>query len=152
MYVIIFLEMVVIMKKEIITPVGIFIIICVLALCKLLFFPNQRKVYNHNKSFVQVQEQDGILFKNIKCYYDGKESLITYTISNHTDNDIELKNLEIYVKDKNDKVISKIFMNTNLVLSSNEEKKIENKVLGKDLSNAYKMELKTDINHDNDND
>ena len=106
---------------------------------------HKNKIYNKNETFNQSQEKDGISFKNIKCYYDGNESLISYTISNHTDTNIDLKNYEIYVKDKNDKVISNIFINTNITLTPNEEKKIENRVIGKDLSNAYKMELNTNV-------
>ena len=83
----------------------------------------------------------------VKCYYDGNESLISYVISNHTKEKIELKNYEIFVKDKDDKILSNIYINSNKTIEPENEISVENRVIGKDLSSAYKMELK--INSDN---
>ena len=48
---------------------------------------------------------------------------------------------EINIKDKDDNIISNIFINSNLSLAPKEEKKVKNIVVGKDLSNAHQMEL-----------
>lgn len=139
------------MKKKITIIVITFLILIIIVfiLNKSIFLPKQKiKIYNNNETFKQTQEKNGITFEKIKCYYDGYESLISYTVSNHTNEDVELKNYEILVKDKDNNIISNIFIGLNIVLAPEEEKEIKNKVIGRDLSNAYKLELKTNTNAD----
>lgn len=53
---------------------------------------NKTIIYNKNKSFIKNQTISGITFTNIKCSYNGKDSLLSYTISNKTNQSIDLKN------------------------------------------------------------
>ncbi len=129
------------MRIYIITAI-IFSIIIIFILCKTIFSTKPKiKIYNNNETFKQTQEKDDITFEKIKCYYDGKESLISYIISNKSNETIELKNYKVIVKDKEENVITNIFVNSNTKLAPNEEKTVKNRVLGRDLSNAYKMDL-----------
>ena len=135
-------------KKNMIIAIILIIVILIIVLSKTVFSSKEKvKIYNNNESFKQNQEKDGFTFEKISCYYDGKESQINYVISNHTDKNVNLKNYELLVKDKDDKVISNIFIGSVISLAPNEEKKIENKVIGRDLSNAYKLELNTNVNN-----
>ena len=99
-------------------------------------------IYNKNKTFTKEQVKQGVTFKNIECYYDGKDSMISYIISNQTDKEIDLKNYKVYVKDKKGTVITNIFVDFSKKLAPKEEMKYRNSVVGVDLSNAYSMELK----------
>lgn len=99
-------------------------------------------IYNKNKSFTKEQLKDGVTFKNIKCYYDGKDSMISYIISNQTDKEIDLKNYKVYVKDKKGTVITNIYVDFSKKLAPKEEMQYRNSIVGVDLSNAYSMELK----------
>ena len=63
-------------KKHLIIVVVIIIIIIVLALIRINHkTPDDGLKYNKNKSFTKTQTVKGIVFKNIKCTFDGKVSL-----------------------------------------------------------------------------
>ncbi len=110
---------------------------------------NTKITYNKNESFQQKQVKNDLTFDNIKCSYDGKDSLISYTITNETDKEINMKNYEVLVKDENDNVITRIFINFNGKLAPREKKEALNSVLNTDLTNAKKMELNININNKN---
>ena len=99
-------------------------------------------IYNSNKSFTKEQKVKGIKFKNIKCTYDGKSSLISYTIFNDTKKKIYLKNYDVYVKDKNKRTLTKIAANVMQTVYPKKEVKMANQVVGVDLTNAHYLELK----------
>ena len=99
-------------------------------------------IYNKNKGFLNDHKVFGIVFKDIKCTYDGKNSLISYKIVNTTNKKINLYNYEILVKDKNKKVLSTIEFSYNNILLPNKEIEISNSVVGVDLSDARYMNLK----------
>ena len=98
--------------------------------------------HNNNKSFVQKQKVKGIIFKNIKCTYDGKNSLISYTMVNKTKKKIYLNNYDVIVKDKNKVKLVRITAHVTQTLSPDEPVDMANQVVGVDLTNAHYMELK----------
>ncbi|MBR2833750.1 MAG: hypothetical protein IKE75_04935 [Bacilli bacterium] len=102
---------------------------------------NDNLIYNNNKSFIKQQKIDEIVFENIKCSYDGKDSLITYKISNNTNKKLTLSNYDIIVKDKNKVVITKIVASVGQELAPKKSIDMANSVVGVDLTNAYYMEL-----------
>ena len=104
--------------------------------------PNDGLKYNKNKSFIKKQEVKGIIFKNIKCTYDGKDSLISYTMVNETKNKIYLNNYDVIVKDKNNVRLTKIAAHITQTLAPKESLDMANQVVGIDLTDAYYMELK----------
>ena len=128
------------------------IIICLI--CLLMFFglikligSNSKEVddnliYNKNKSFIKHQKINGIAFKDINCTYDGKNSLITYTIINETNNYIYLSNYDVIIRDKNKQIITKIVASYSENIPPKKKISMANSVIGVNLSNAYYMELK----------
>ena len=128
------------------------IIICLI--CLLMFFglikligSNSKEVddnliYNKNKSFIKHQKINGIAFKDINCTYDGKNSLITYTIINETNKDIYLSNYDVIIRDKNKQIITKIVTSYSENIPPKKKISMANSVIGVNLSNAYYMELK----------
>ena len=103
--------------------------------------PNDGLKYNNNKSFTKKQTVEGIVFKNIKCTYDGKNSLISYTMVNQTKENIYLNNYDIIVKDKNKEKLTKIAAHVTQTLSPKKSVDMANQVVGIDLTDAYYMEL-----------
>ena len=102
-------------------------------------------IYNSNKSFTKEQKVKGIVFKNIKCTYDGQNSLISYIMVNDTKEKIDLKNYDVYVKDKNNVILTKIAANVTQTLLPKKEVEMANQVIGVDLTNDYYLELKLRI-------
>ena len=98
-------------------------------------------IWNKNKSFLKEQTAKDVTFKNIKCYYDGKESLLSYVVQNRTDKKIYLSSCKIVIRDKNNNIISNIVIDFSREISPKEEFDFKNSVVGVDLSNAYSMEL-----------
>jgi hypothetical protein len=98
--------------------------------------------YNTNKSFIKEQKKDGIVFKNIKCTYNGEYSDISYTMVNETKDTIYLNNYDIIVKDKDKKRLTKIAAHINEKLVPNKSLDWVDRVVGIDLTDAYYMELK----------
>ena len=99
-------------------------------------------IYNKNNNFLRDHKVIGIVFKDIRCTYDGSNSLISYTIVNETSNKINLYNYEILIKDKNKKILTRIEFYYNDSLLPNKEIEISNSVVGVDLSDAHYMNLK----------
>ena len=133
-------------KLYLLIPVVIIIVIIIGYISTKNDMPNDGLKYNNNKSFVKKQKVNGIIFKNIKCSYDGKNSLISYTMINETKKKIYLNNYDIIVKDKNSVKITRIAAHVTQTLSPNESVEMANKVVGVDLTNAYYMELKLNTN------
>ena len=128
----------------------VIIIVLILVLIGIIVLVNKKPKdnlkYNTNKTFVKNQKVEGIVFKNIKCTYDGKNSLISYTMVNKTKNKIYLKNYDVIVKDKNNNKLTRITANVTQSLSPKESVDMANEVVGVDLTNAYYMELKLNTN------
>ena len=99
-------------------------------------------IYNSNDSFLKDHKVIGIVFKDIKCTYDGNNSLVSYTIVNETNKKINLYNYEIVIKDDNKNTLAKIEFNYNNSLLPNKEVQISNSVVGVDLSDARYMNLR----------
>ena len=138
------------LKLKKLIPVIIIIILIVFAAFKVNSnnekeIKNDNLIYNQNKSFLKAQKIDGILFKNISCTYDGKDSLISYSMINETNKAIYLNNYDVLVKDKKGVTITKIAANFQNKIKPKEEIKMANSVIGVDLSNAYSMQLKLKI-------
>ena len=62
--------------------------------------------YNTNKNFTEDKNIDNISFTNIKCSYDGKNSLLEYTITNNKDTSIILNEYELIIKDKDNNILA----------------------------------------------
>lgn len=131
-------------KKILIT-----LFICIIIIIPTIYYKNKNTnnnikkiIYNKNKSFTKEHNIEGITFTNIKCSYDGKDSLISYIITNKTDKDIDLKDYKVLVKDKKGTVITNIYVDFNKKLKPNEQKQYRNSIVDVDLSKAYSMELK----------
>ncbi len=133
-------------KNLTILTIGLIIII----LIPLIIYNNRNTnnnkikkiIYNKNKSFTKEQTIEGIIFSDIKCSYDGKNSLISYNITNQTDKEINLKNYKVLVKDKKGTIITNIFIDFNRKIPPKEKMTYKNSIVGVDLSNAHSMELK----------
>lgn len=135
-------------KKYLLIPIVISIIILAVILVRDKT-PNDGLKYNKNKSFIKKQEVKGIIFKNIKCTYDGKDSLISYTMINETKKKIYLNNYDVIVKDKNSVRLTKIAAHVTQTLDPKESVDMANQVVGIDLTDAYYMELKVNTNKKN---
>ena len=131
-------------KYLLIIPVIIIIILTIIIKNRNISnsISNDGYKYNNNKNFIKKQKVDGIVFKNIKCTYDGNNSLISYTMVNETKKDIYLDNYDILVKDKNNEKLTKISAHVTQTFKSNESVEMANQVVGVDLTDAYSMELK----------
>ena len=135
-------------KKYLLIPTIIIIIIIAIIAVKDKT-PNDGLKYNKNKSFIKKQEVKGIIFKNIKCTYDGKDSLISYTMINETKKKIYLNNYDVIVKDKNNVRLTKIAAHVTQTLDPKESVDMANQVVGIDLTDSYYMELKVNTNKKN---
>ncbi len=137
-------------KIKFIILIGVVLLILVIILFGV--FNKKKKVgedgliYNNNESFVKEQVIENLTFSNIKCTYDGKDSLISYTISNDTDKDISLKNYNVIVKNKKGVAITKIAADFSNSIKAHDKVEIVNSVVGVDLTDAYSMELKLNVN------
>lgn len=105
---------------------------------------HKKYTYNHNKSFLKEQKVKGIAFEDIECYYDGKDSTIKYKMVNKSDEKVYLYNYTVLVQDKKKVVMTKIVAGVDETLAPKEEKKMANKVVGVDLSDAHYMKLELD--------
>lgn len=138
------------LKKKYIKCLIIFIIIIILIVALILLLTHKSDdglKYNKNKSFVSKQEVEGIVFKDIKCTYDGKNSLISYKMVNNTNKKIYLENYDVIVKDKNNNRLTRISAHVTQTLKAKESVEMANQVVGIDLSDAYYMELKLNVNN-----
>lgn len=119
----------------------IFLIILIFIFVKNKYNNNDGLKYNNNKSFIKEQTVKGIVFKNIKCKYDGKDSFISYTMVNNTNKEIYLNNYDVIVKDKNNVRLTKIAAHVTDTLKPKKSLDMVNKIVGIDLTEAYYMEL-----------
>ena len=139
-------------KKRIISITIVFLCLLVIIGIIILFTKKDKSnksgdlIYNNNDSFLKDHDVIGIVFKDIKCTYDGNNSLISYTIVNKTNKKINLYNYEILIKDKNKKTLTNIEFNYNNSLLPKEEVQISNSVVGADLSDARYMNLRLNTN------
>ena len=138
------------LKKKYVKCLIIFVIIIILIVALVLLLTHKSDdglKYNKNKSFVSKQEVEGIVFKDIKCTYDGKNSLISYKMVNNTNKKIYLENYDVIVKDKNNNRLTRISAHVTQTLKAKESVEMANQVVGIDLSDAYYMELKLNVNN-----
>jgi hypothetical protein len=140
-------------NKKIMLALGLLLILIIILSIVLI---NNRKsddglTYNKNKSFVKEQNVKGISFKNIKCTYNGKDSIISYTMINKTKKDIYLNNYDIIVKDKDNNKLTKIVAGVTQTIKPNEEVAMSNQIVGVDLTDAYYMELIVNTKKNKDN-
>lgn len=98
--------------------------------------------YNKNKTFTKSKKVKGIVFKNIKCTFDGKDSTISYTMINENKKKIYLNNYDVIVKDKNNNKLTRIAAHFTDTIAPNKSLDRVDKVIGIDLTDAYYMELK----------
>ncbi len=133
-------------KKVLLISAGIIIVIILVIIIIKNSKPEDKIVYNKNESFVKTQTVEGIVFKNIKCSYDGKDSLISYTMVNETEKKIYLNNYDVIVKDKKNVRLTKIAARVAQTFDPKESVKMANQVVGVDLTDAYYMELKLNTN------
>ena len=98
--------------------------------------------YNKNSSFTKSQKVKGIVFKNIECTFDGKDSTISYTMVNENKKKIYLNNYDVIVKDKNNNRLTRIAAHFTDTIAPNKSLDRVDKVVGVDLTDAYYMELK----------
>ena len=132
------------LKKKYIKYLIIVLVVVILIVALILLFTHKSDdglKYNKNKSFVSKQEVEGIVFKDIKCTYDGKNSLISYKMVNNTKKKIYLENYDVIVKDKNNNRLTRISAHVTQTLKAKESVEMANQVVGIDLSDAYYMEL-----------
>lgn len=132
-------------KKYLIIPV-IVIIILLASITINNNTSNNGLKFNNNKSFTKSQKVKGIVFKNIKCTFDGKDSTISYTMLNETKKKIYLSNYDIIVKDKKNNRLTKIAAHITDTIDPKKSLDRVDKVVGADLTNAYYMELKVNTN------
>ncbi len=135
-----------VLKKKRVFIFALVLLIILLAVIIPIIVSNNKKQsdglkHNNNKSFVKKQEVEGIIFKNIKCTYDGKDSLISYTIVNKSKKKVYLKNYDVIVKDKNNVRLTKIAAHVTQTLEPKQSVEMANQVVGVDLTDAYYMEL-----------
>ena len=130
-------------NKKIMIALGILLILIIILSIVLINNkkPDDGLTYNKNKSFVKEQNVEGITFKNIKCTYDGKDSIISYTMVNKTKKNIYLNNYDIIVKDKDNNKLTKIVAGVTQTIKPKEEVVMSNQIVGVDLTDAYYMEL-----------
>lgn len=97
--------------------------------------------YNENQEFLKEQQVAGLTFTDIKCSYDGNLSILSYTITNKTDEVIYVKEQEILIKDEQGNVIETIMAYYDREFQPGEEYSTGN-TSKKDLTEAYMLELK----------
>lgn len=140
-------------KMRIVNIIIIFLVLLLVVFGLMKIFNGRSKgeidnlIYNKNKSFIRRQKVDGFAFKDIKCSYDGKNSLISYTLTNETNDKIYLNNYDIIVKDKNKRPIIIIVASYDGEVESKQSVKLVSSVVGIDLTDAYYMELKLKVNN-----
>ena len=59
-------------------------------------------IYNNRQEIIQSQEVNGITFTNIECYWDGTNTNISYTVTNTTDQTINIGKYKIEAYDDTD--------------------------------------------------
>ena len=101
---------------------------------------NENIIYTDNKDIISDKNIGDVTFTNIECSFDGFNSLLTYTITNNSKNNIILGNYELIVKDKDDNILAIMVPGDTKELKPTETIDIEN-VINIDLTKASKLEL-----------
>ena len=96
--------------------------------------------YNTNEGVIKDKEINGITFTNITCTYDGAYSILEYTITNHSNQNINLGEYEIIVKDKNGNILANLAPTLDYELKKEESYNTGN-AIDIDLSTASSIEL-----------
>jgi hypothetical protein len=122
--------------------IGLSIIIIIVAIILIKNADSKEEIkYNKNESFIEDKVVKGIMFKNIECIYDGKDSTVSYTMINKTTDKIYLNNYDIIIKDKNGNRLIKIAVHISDAINPLESLNRVDRVVGIDLTDAYEMEL-----------
>ena len=100
--------------------------------------------YNTNENIIEDKVINDISFKNIECSFDGNNSLLEYTITNHSDKEINLGEYEIIIKDKKDNILAILAPVIDYVLKPNESYDTGN-AIDIDLSEAASLELNLSV-------
>ena len=96
---------------------------------------------NINQNITKDKNINGISFTNIKYSYNKNISLITYTITNHTKNIINLGIYEIIIKDKSNNILAIIAPNIDHNINPEESYNTSNAISNIDINKAYSMNI-----------
>lgn len=144
--------------KKIIIGVVVFVILIVIVIVLIYFKKNEQNggddekkpttnqgevQYNTNQKVVEDKNINNIVFTDIKCSYDGYNSILEYTITNRTSEVVNLGEYEIVVKDKDGVVIANLSPILDVDIAPGESQETGN-AINMDLSNAYEIELVLD--------
>ena len=99
------------------------------------------KIYNQNKSFIQKKEYQELIFDNIECSYDGKNSMLSYDIINQTNETIHLQCYNIDILDKNNNILTSIVLNLEEDIEAGKTRRINNEI-NINITNATQMVIK----------
>ena len=102
---------------------------------------NKKIIKNKNKSFKKTKTIKNVTFSDIKCTFDGKDSLIKYVVSNRTDKKIHIDKYEALIKDKNKVLLTRILVDFSKDLNPGEKKAASDLVVGLDLTNAAYIDI-----------
>ena len=101
---------------------------------------NEKTNYNTNTGVVEDKIINNILFSDIECSFDGNYSLLTYKITNQSNETMIIGDYEITVKDKSDNVLANMVLSITEELEPNESIDSGN-AIDIDLREAYQIEL-----------
>ncbi len=96
--------------------------------------------YNTNKKFLADKKIENLSFENIKCSYNGSDSILSYVIVNESDKTVHLDEYEIVIKDDKDKVLATINPNYDYDLEAKAKFETSNSV-SVDLTKASKLDI-----------
>lgn len=100
----------------------------------------EAEIYNYKQEVIQSQEVNGITFTNIECYWDGTNTNISYTITNTTDQIVNIGKYKIEAYDDTDTKIYSLSPYLGKDLSPGEE--YEELISTADnLSEAYSIKI-----------
>lgn len=97
-------------------------------------------IYNTNDKVVEDKNINDITFTNIECSFDGSNSLLSYTITNKTQEPVTLGEYEIVVKDKDGIVLANLVPQLDIELKPGESFDTGVSV-NINLKDAYEIEL-----------
>lgn len=96
--------------------------------------------YNTNKKFLADKKIEDLSFENIKCSYNGSDSILSYVIVNTSDKTVHLDEYEIVIKDDKNKVLATINPNYDYDLEAKAKFETSNSV-SVDLTKASKFDI-----------
>ena len=97
-------------------------------------------IYNTNDKVVEDKNINDITFTNNECSFDGSNSLLSYTITNKTQEPVTLGEYEIIVKDKDGIVLANLVPQLDIELKPGESFDTGVSV-NINLKDAYEIEL-----------